>query len=367
MEDLTRLLVQVKLGDTLAYEPIVKNFQDMAVAYGYAMLGDWQLAEDAAQEAFIAAYCELPALRDPQAFPGWFPRIVIKHIDRIRRTRSRCIGLDAVASLSAADDDPLEIVEQREVQASLVAAIQSLPLPNREALVLFYIGTYSQNDISAFLDVPVSTVKMRLFHARRRLRAEFLGTIEQALPAQRPSRDARFVEKTVSYEIRTKVVPAQQVICVQRDSYISDLQAHLDGSIKTLMVYAQASGIRSMGLPMGIYHGAVREDRHAVVEVCLPVIGDIQPTIEIAVKELPSRTVAFTTTTVRQSIYPGVLEAYKAITEWIESHGYSVDDKPREIYLNFNASIFSPTANLDDPCVELEWPLLAAPGPAEDR
>ena len=64
MEDLTGLIAQVKLGDKRAYEPIVRRFQDMAVAYGYATLGDWQLAEDAAQEAFIAAYCELPALRD---------------------------------------------------------------------------------------------------------------------------------------------------------------------------------------------------------------------------------------------------------------------------------------------------------------
>ena len=46
-----------------------------------------------------------------------------------------------------------------------------------------------------------------------------------------------------------------------------------------------------MGLPMAIYHGSVREDAHAPVEVCLPVTGDIHPTIEIAVKELPSVTV----------------------------------------------------------------------------
>jgi hypothetical protein len=54
VEDLIGLIVQVKLGNTHAYEPIVRRFQDMAVAYGYAALGDWQLAEDAAQEAFIA-------------------------------------------------------------------------------------------------------------------------------------------------------------------------------------------------------------------------------------------------------------------------------------------------------------------------
>ena len=344
------------MGNKNAFEPIVRNFQDMAVGYGYATLGDWQLAEDAAQEAFIAAYCELPALRDPQAFPGWFRRILIKHIDRIRRRRPRCIALDEASNVSGDQQSPSEIVEEEELHASVVAAIRSLPMPQREVVALFYTGMYSQKDISAFLDIPVSTVKMRLFHARRLLRTELLGRIEHALPKQRPSRDPRFVEKTVGFEISTKVIPAQQIISVERDSFIGDLQAHLDGSIKTLLVYAQASGIRTMGLPMAIYHGSVREDKHAPVEICLPVTGDIHSTIEIAVKELPAAAVAYTIATLRQSIYPGVLKAYEAITEWIEHNGHVVADDPREIYLNFNASIFSPTASLDDPCVEIEWP-----------
>ena len=167
---------------------------------------------------------------------------------------------------------------------------------HREIVALFYIGTYSQNDISAFLGVPVSTVKMRLFHARKTLHAELVSEIETGLPERRPSRNSRFLEKTVSYEIQTKTVPAQQIISMVRDSFISELQAHLDGGIKTLTVYAQASGIRTIGLPMAIYHGAVREDRHAPVEVCLPVTGAIQSTIEIAVKELPAATIAYTTT-----------------------------------------------------------------------
>jgi RNA polymerase sigma factor (sigma-70 family) len=356
VEDLVRLIVEVKQGNKDAYRPIVGSFQDMAVAYGYAALGDWQLAEDAAQEAFIAAYCELPALRDPHAFPGWFRRIVIKHIDRIRRRRRPGISLSDFANVPGPQPSLADIVEQRELRDSVLAAIHALPIPQREVVVLFYIGTNSQQDISAFLDIPVSTVRMRLFHARRMLRAELLNSIEHGLPELRPSRDARFVEKTVSYQISTKVVPAQQVISVMRDSFISDLQAHLDGGIKCLLIYAQASGIQTMGLPMAIYHGAVREDAHAPVEVCLPVTGAIQPTIEIAVKELPSVTVAYATTTMRQSIYPGVLEAYAAINEWIKSNGHAVADDPREVYLNFNSSIFSPTASMDDPCVEIAWP-----------
>jgi hypothetical protein len=58
----------------------------------------------------------------------------------------------------------------------------------------------------------------------------------------------------------------------------------------------------------------------------------------------------------RQSIFPGVLKAYEAVQEWIVSQGHSVADAPREIYLNFTTSIFSPSASLDDPCVEIAWP-----------
>ena len=47
--DLATLIRQVQQGNTDAYEPIVQRFQDMAVGYGYARLGDVQLAEDAAQ------------------------------------------------------------------------------------------------------------------------------------------------------------------------------------------------------------------------------------------------------------------------------------------------------------------------------
>ena len=356
MEDLARLIVQVKMGDSDSYEPIVRRFQDMAVGYGYASLGDWQLAEDAAQEAFVSAYFELSALHDPQAFPGWFRRIVIKHIDRIRRKRRSAIALDLVANVADRQLTLTERVEQQEVRDAIVNAIQALPLAQREVVTLFYVGAYSQNDISGFLDIPVSTVTMRLYHARKLLQHQLISFIEEGLPKRRPSRNSAFVEKIMSYQVVTKAVPAQQIISLTRDCYISDLQAHLDGGIKTLIVYAQTRGVQVAGLSLAIYHGAIREDQHAPVEVCLPVTGAIQSTIEIVVKELPAANVAYTVITVRQSIYPGVLKAYEAIDTWIKSHGHIAADGPRETYLNFSTSIFSPTASLDDPCVEIGWP-----------
>lgn len=61
-------------------------------------------------------------------------------------------------------------------------------------------------------------------------------------------------------------------------------------------------------------------------------------------------------TTLRQSLFPGVLKAYDAVWSWIGEHGHQAGDHPHEIYLNFTTSIFSPRASLDDPCVESAWP-----------
>jgi DNA-directed RNA polymerase specialized sigma24 family protein len=57
VEELTRWVIDAKAGDPEAYGAIVRRVQDMAVAYAYAILGDFHLAQDAAQEAFLEAFC----------------------------------------------------------------------------------------------------------------------------------------------------------------------------------------------------------------------------------------------------------------------------------------------------------------------
>ena len=356
MDDLVFLITQINQGKSDAYELIVRRFQDMAVGFAYARLGDRQLAEDAAQEAFINAYLDLPSLRDPAAFPGWFRRIVLKQIDRIQRRRRPTVLLDTLVDLTGSQASPVTVIEQQEVNDALFAAIATLPEAQREVVTLYYISEYAQNEISLFLDLPVSTIKMRLYHARQQLKTQLLALLEETLPNQRPSRNHTFMEKMMSFQIQTKTVPAQKVISMTRDSFIRDLQAHLDGCIKTLTVYAQTLHVQTAGLPIAIYHGSPREEEHGRVEICLPIAGEMQPTIEIAVKELAATEVAYTIATLRQSIYPGILKAHETIGTWLNDHGHQQAAAPREIYLNFNQSIFSPTASLDDPCVELAWP-----------
>src|SRR4051812_12272255 len=71
-----------------AFCELVKLFQDMAYAVAYARLGDFHLAEEAAQEAFISAWQKLDQLRKPEAFPGWFRRIVLTECSRLTRGKS---------------------------------------------------------------------------------------------------------------------------------------------------------------------------------------------------------------------------------------------------------------------------------------
>jgi len=76
MEDLDPLIISASSGDVAAFERLVLRFQGMAVGYAFAILGDFHLAEDAAQEAFVEAYARLPSLREPRAFANWLKRIV---------------------------------------------------------------------------------------------------------------------------------------------------------------------------------------------------------------------------------------------------------------------------------------------------
>ena len=199
MEELETLVTQVQSGDWRAYEAIVRRFQDMAVGYGYSVLGDIQLAEDAAQEAFINAYCDLPALRNPAAFPGWFRRIVFKHIDRIRRSkRDSNVPLDQVPEMASHGPGPAEVAEKREMRDRVFDAIEALPEHQRITVTLFYIDGYSQEEISSFLEIPVGTVKTRLHTARRRLKERMITVIQENLPQHRPSRDDAFTQEVMN-------------------------------------------------------------------------------------------------------------------------------------------------------------------------
>jgi RNA polymerase sigma factor (sigma-70 family) len=187
-----------RAGDLTAFGELVRYFQDMAYGAAYAYLGDHHRAQDAAQEAFLDALEGLQKLREPAAFPGWFRQIVLRrcgrHVRDARRDRAATLPLADLpaGTLQAPNTDPARVAEQHEVEAAVRAAIAALPEHERLATALYYIADYSQAEVAGFLGVPVTTVKKRLFAARRRLRERMLTMVEDTLHQRRPSREERF-------------------------------------------------------------------------------------------------------------------------------------------------------------------------------
>ena len=244
LDDLKSLVTQARDGDLDAYAAIVRRFQDMAYGFAYSYLGDFHLAQDAAQEAFIEAYRDLRKLCEPAAFPGWFRKIVHKHCDRFaRRKRVATVPLDVATEAESRSPEPAEEAQNREMQGKVLAAIRGLPDSQRTVTALYYIDGYSQNEIADFLDVPTATVRKRLERSREQLKERMLTMVDESLKSV-PLPD-RFADVVVQLNFVTdKVNPlADKMSSLTDDQMLGktdELRARLARGESRELVRAQA-------------------------------------------------------------------------------------------------------------------------------
>ncbi len=164
---------QSQQGETAeaAFSLLIDRFWNSAVAWAYAVLGEFDASQDAAQEAFIAAYHHLGDLREVGAFPAWLRRIVVSQCVRtLRRRQGSEQGLDDDDEITH-HDDPARVHEAAEREEKVRAAVRALPDHERSVTELFYLGGFTQQEIAERLDLPLTTVKKRLQYARERLKS----------------------------------------------------------------------------------------------------------------------------------------------------------------------------------------------------
>jgi len=187
-----------------SFQEIVKRFQDLAYACAYAVLRDFWLAEDVAQDSFITAWQKLDQLRKPEAFPGWFRRIVLNECHRLTRGKKlQFVPLESSLAKQAMGNvatksNPQARAELIELQYNVREAISSLPEHERLITTLFYMDDYSQKEISAFLELPLSTVVKRMYSARQRLKQRMIEMFKDDLQSHRPSRNKSFAEQVIA-------------------------------------------------------------------------------------------------------------------------------------------------------------------------
>jgi RNA polymerase sigma factor (sigma-70 family) len=187
MQELKDIIQRAQQGDLDAFDRIIVRFRDMAVAYAYSILGDFQLAEDVAQEAFVQAYRDLRKLRFPEAFPAWFRRIVYKYCDRVtRKKRHAAIPIEKIDDTVDISPSPAEMVLKKESHEFVLERIKDLPEKERVATTLFYMDGYSLAEVSDFLDVSPNTVKSSLHSARKKLRERMVKMVEKTLKSHAP-------------------------------------------------------------------------------------------------------------------------------------------------------------------------------------
>jgi RNA polymerase sigma-70 factor (ECF subfamily) len=143
---------------------------DAVYRLSFAILGDEADARDAAQETFVAAWRQLPRLREPERFEAWLQRIAVNAARQTIRARQRRRIREIPSSTVVALTERAAPAEGDDA-AILDAALATLPVEGRAILVLHHLEGRPLAELAAILDVPVGTAKSRLFAARRALAA----------------------------------------------------------------------------------------------------------------------------------------------------------------------------------------------------
>ena len=173
-------LVELALdGDEDAYGTLVRRYQRRLTAFLGQLVGDIELARELSQEAFIRAWSALERFNPRYRFSTWLFRIAHNlGIDQLRRRRLQTVSLyrtdadggEIEVVVAALDKDPLGHLENRALAEELHEIIDDLRPEYRELILLRHFGGLSYQEIAEFKDMPLGTVKNKLFRAHSVLR-----------------------------------------------------------------------------------------------------------------------------------------------------------------------------------------------------
>jgi len=167
-------------GDRQAFDELIRRYQRQAVAVAYRLLGNSHDSLEVTQDAFLKAFKSLPTLQKPEAFGGWFLRIVSNLSLNYRRSRKHREQLPLDDLLGAAESggsewmarsgDPIQNLQGQELGQKLQEALKQLPEKQRLALLMFTVDEMPQKDVAEALNCSVEAIKWHVFQGRKKLR-----------------------------------------------------------------------------------------------------------------------------------------------------------------------------------------------------
>ena len=169
-------------GDASAFGVLVERYQNKAYAISIKIVQNHDDALDCVQDSFIKAFRSLSTFNFQSSFNTWLYRIVTNtSLDLLRKNKKYQSNIPIEKPLSGDDDDDYFIqIEDRKADVENIAVSNQTVIAVREAIdklsedlkkviILFDIEQFSLIEVSKILNIPVGTVKSRLFRAREKL------------------------------------------------------------------------------------------------------------------------------------------------------------------------------------------------------
>ena len=168
------LIHQTLKGDARAFDTLVQKYQSMAYARARLIVQNPQDAEDLTQEVFIKAYQNLPKLRDTSRFAGWLSQIVrnvcMTWLHQQKEISKPCpMDEDPMLSLPSTEATPEQFLMKKELNQTILTAINSLPAVDGAVAHDFYIDDLSYDEISEEHGLSHRAIASRLHRAKQRI------------------------------------------------------------------------------------------------------------------------------------------------------------------------------------------------------
>lgn len=169
------LVDEIVKGNTAAYELLILKYQKQLYATVLNIVKDDDFAQDIVQEAFLKAYESLPNLRNKEQFYPWLKRIAINESLMKLERNKRYVDMydeeqeedDYFFNTITDENNPEKELLDEELRKYVRRYVDSLPSKLRTVIILREVEEMSYEEIAEMLNIPIGTVRSRLFNARQ--------------------------------------------------------------------------------------------------------------------------------------------------------------------------------------------------------
>lgn len=175
--DLAKYVVKVQKGNKKALEHIVNETGDYIYYYCITLLRNEDEASEAVQDIYVILLEKLKTLENPQTFLGWLKVITSNYCKNRLSRKPHTISIEESEITEFTEDKdsqimPEKCLETEEISGIIMSVVKQLPDIHKECVLMYYYHQLSIEQIATVLEVKEGTVKSRLYHARKAIKAE---------------------------------------------------------------------------------------------------------------------------------------------------------------------------------------------------